>query len=133
MAGMERDYSPTSPLVAEVTPEQLADKVWRYAWADPKVRWSISKQVHDLRVSRGMTQRQLADLIGTHQSAIARIENPRSRSSVALSTLIRIANAFDVAFMANFTAWSEWLKFMAALESGEWTPPPSFDEEVAAG
>jgi transcriptional regulator with XRE-family HTH domain len=126
------DYTPTDPRVADVTPDQLSDKAWRYAWANPKLRWSIAKQVHDLRVARGLTQKQLADLIEMHQSAIARIENPRSQSFLALSTLVRIASALDVAFIARFVVWSEWLESMAALEAGEWAPPTTFDEEIAA-
>lgn len=35
----------------------------------------IAHQIHELRISRNLTQRQLAELVGTSQSAIARLED----------------------------------------------------------
>ena len=46
-----------------------------------------------LRIQRGLTQAQLAELVGTRQPSIARLENGNSFPS--LSFLKRIADALD--------------------------------------
>jgi transcriptional regulator with XRE-family HTH domain len=55
----------------------------------------IAEQVIEQRQARGLSQRELAELTGTTQSAIARLESggrpPR------IDTLLRIANALDCA------------------------------------
>ena len=50
-------------------------------------------QIARLRIQRGLTQSQLADMVGTRQSSIARLENGNSVPS--LSFLERIASAMD--------------------------------------
>jgi DNA-binding XRE family transcriptional regulator len=50
-------------------------------------------QIARLRIQRGLTQTQLAEMVGTHQPSIARLENGSSIPS--LSFLDRIANALD--------------------------------------
>ena len=54
---------------------------------------AIADQVADQRLARGLSQQELAELCGTTQSAIARLESggrpPR------IDTLLRIANALD--------------------------------------
>jgi DNA-binding XRE family transcriptional regulator len=53
----------------------------------------IGYQVSRLRIQRGLTQAQLAEMIGTRQPSIARLENGSSVPS--LSFLDRIAKALD--------------------------------------
>ncbi len=50
-------------------------------------------QIAHLRLLRGMTQAELADMVGTRQPSIARLENGSSMPS--LSFLERIAEALD--------------------------------------
>jgi DNA-binding XRE family transcriptional regulator len=68
----------------------------RLAHVDPDQGWffaGIADQVAEQRKSRGLSQAELAELTGTTQSAIARLESggrpPR------LDTLLRIAEALD--------------------------------------
>jgi ribosome-binding protein aMBF1 (putative translation factor) len=53
----------------------------------------IAAQVAEQRKARGLSQKELAELVGTTQSAIARLESggrpPR------IDTLLRVANALD--------------------------------------
>jgi len=62
-----------------------AEEGWLFA--------QIAGQVVDRRKERGLSQADLAELVGTTQSAIARLESggrpPR------IDTLLRIANALD--------------------------------------
>jgi DNA-binding XRE family transcriptional regulator len=50
-------------------------------------------QIARLRIQHGLTQAQLAEMIGTRQPSIARLENGNSTPS--LSFLQRIAEALD--------------------------------------
>jgi DNA-binding XRE family transcriptional regulator len=50
-------------------------------------------QIARLRIQRGLTQTQLAEMVGTRQPSIARLENGSSMPS--LSFLGRIAKALD--------------------------------------
>ena len=68
----------------------------RLAHVDPDQGWffaGIAKQVTEQRKARGLSQKELAELTGTTQSAIARLESggrpPR------IDTLLRIAEALD--------------------------------------
>jgi transcriptional regulator with XRE-family HTH domain len=62
-----------------------AEEGWLFA--------QIAGQVADRRKERGLSQADLAELVGTTQSAVARLESggrpPR------IDTLLRIANALD--------------------------------------
>jgi DNA-binding XRE family transcriptional regulator len=53
---------------------------------------AIAAQIYDLRNKAGLTQKQLADLVGTTQSVISRLEDADYRGHT-LSLLERIATA----------------------------------------
>jgi DNA-binding XRE family transcriptional regulator len=50
-------------------------------------------QIARLRILRGLTQSQLAAMVGTHQPSIARLENGSSLPSI--SSLQKVAAALD--------------------------------------
>ena len=54
--------------------------------------WDIAFQVYDLRRKAGLTQKHLADLIGTKQSNIARLESA-DYTSYTFKTLEKITKA----------------------------------------
>lgn len=54
--------------------------------------WDIAGQIYDLRQKAGLTQKQLADLVGTKQSNIARLESA-DYTSYTRKTLEKIAKA----------------------------------------
>ena len=56
------------------------------------IAFQVGRQIERIRVSRGMTQVELAAILGTKQSAISRLE--RGAALPSLSTLKRIANLF---------------------------------------
>jgi transcriptional regulator with XRE-family HTH domain len=59
----------------------------------------IAGQVADRRKERGLSQADLADLVGTTQSAIARLES--GARAPRLDTLLRVANALDCELIAE--------------------------------
>lgn len=54
--------------------------------------WDIAFQMYDLRKKSGLTQTQLAKLVGTRQSNIARIESA-DYTGYTLKTLEKVAKA----------------------------------------
>lgn len=54
--------------------------------------WDIAGQVYELRKKAGLTQKELADLVGTKQSNIARLESA-DYTSYTQKTLEKIAKA----------------------------------------
>ena len=64
---------------------RTADRGWFFA--------AIADQVAERRQAQGMSQRELAELVGTTQSAIARLE--RGGRPPRIDTLLRIADALE--------------------------------------
>jgi transcriptional regulator with XRE-family HTH domain len=64
---------------------RTADRGWFFA--------AVAQDVAQRRQERGLSQRELAELVGTTQSAIARLE--RGGRPPRIDTLLRIADALD--------------------------------------
>lgn len=62
----------------------------------------IAAQVTEHRVARGLSQRELAELCGTTQSAIARLESGSRPPKI--DTLLRVAAALDCRLEIAFHA-----------------------------
>ena len=69
----------------------------------------VARMISDARTTAGLTQSQLARLVGTHQSTIARLEDSDYQGH-SLSMLKRIASALDlnlqVSFQPRSVTWS---------------------------
>lgn len=65
------------------------------------VNIQVAQIIYDARVSAGLTQIQLAELIGTHQSTIARLEDSDYRGH-SLNMLKRIASALHLNLEVRF-------------------------------
>jgi transcriptional regulator with XRE-family HTH domain len=126
-----RDIYPIKPLVSEVRLDQLQDREWRYLWFNKKVRWSIAVQIRTMRLEKGWTQEELGRRIGSYAPIISQLENPESPSVPQLSTLCKIAHAFDCALIVTFIGWRDWLAYMRSLEECGFGLPASFEEEIA--
>ena len=85
---------PRAPDDRKRTPEALERLRRRIAGAENGWFFAqIADRVAERRIARGLSQRELAELVGTTQSAIARLE--RGGRPPRIDTLLNIADALD--------------------------------------
>jgi transcriptional regulator with XRE-family HTH domain len=72
--------------------EQFHDKEYREAYADEFLDAYIAAQIRAIREQRRMTQQELAEMIGTQQAGISRLENV-NYSGRNIQTLKKVAYA----------------------------------------
>jgi ribosome-binding protein aMBF1 (putative translation factor) len=79
------------------------DKELRNLIAEEAINIRVARMIYDARNKAGLTQKELAKLVGTTQSVIARLEDADYEGH-SLSTLNRIAAALnkrvDIRFLA---------------------------------
>lgn len=75
--------------------EQLKRPEFREAYEDLEEEYELAKQIIRFRLSRNLTQTQLAKLVGTSQPAIARLESGNHRN-MTLGFLARVARALEL-------------------------------------
>ena len=73
----------------------------RYVYADAVTNALLTAQIKALREDRGLTQEQLAELVGTQQSGISRWQNS-GYSGCKVDTLRKFARAFGVRLRITF-------------------------------
>ena len=88
---------------------------------------TLAIQIRRLREKRGLTQRELGELVGVKRGTITRIENPDNEYP-SLRVLAKLANVFDVAFMLQLISFSELLESMVSI-TPERLMSPSFEED----
>ncbi len=104
---------------------RFADKDYRNAFMEARLRESVAAQVYFIRESRKMTQGELAALAGTKQPAISRIE--RGDASLSLKSLEAIARSFDVALSVKFVPHSDIIDEVINGRLESYVPPYSDD------
>ena len=77
------------------------DSALRRMIAEERGNAAVARQIYELRTARGLTQRQLADLVGTKQPVIARLEDADYEGH-SLSVLSRIADALGCSVAVSF-------------------------------
>ena len=77
------------------------DAEFRQAWEEGGAELDFQKAVIAARLASGLSQKQLAEQIGTSQSAVARMEAGTYRPRV--ETLLRLAEALHVTFEVDGT------------------------------
>lgn len=109
----------------------LEDRDYRREFAEENISTGLAFQIRLLRESRGWTQEELAQRTGQAQASISRLENP-NYGRHSLTTLKRLAAAFDVAMAVRFVAFSELVDWALSLTPRR-LAPPSFSEEYSQG
>jgi transcriptional regulator with XRE-family HTH domain len=75
--------------------EQMKRPSFRQAYEDLEEEYELAKQLIQFRLSKNLSQAQLAKLVGTSQPAIARLESGNHRN-MTLGFLYRVAEALDL-------------------------------------
>src|SRR5215211_3896266 len=110
------------------------DEEYRYAYTEDFLNTYIATQIKVLRDRRGMTQKDLAEAIGTKQPGIARLENV-NYSNWKTETLKKIARALGVRLRISFETFGSLLEEDAnfsrgALERPSFAEDPAFSDEA---
>jgi DNA-binding XRE family transcriptional regulator len=74
--------------------EQLADPEFRARFEAASQAWDVALQLAALRRSRGLTQAEVAQRLGTKQQNISRLENP-AYTGHSLTMIRRYVEALD--------------------------------------
>lgn len=102
----------TSPLAARL--EKWKDKEYRHGYMVASIEQGVAWQIKVNREVRGLSQGDLASLLGTGQSAISRLEDP-TYGAYSIDTLVKIADSFDCALSVRFVPYSELARQSADL------------------
>jgi transcriptional regulator with XRE-family HTH domain len=94
--------------------EEFQDKEYRHAYADESLSTYIATQIKVLREQRELTQRELAERAGMAQPRIAVLEDV-NYSSWSITTLRRLAQAFDVRLSVKFENFSSLIPEIETL------------------
>ncbi len=71
----------------------LKDKIYKKAYKDLDLEFSLIAALIDARLRKGLTQKQLAEKAGTRQSSIARFESGTYNPTLAF--VQKLANALN--------------------------------------
>ena len=74
--------------------EQLSDDEFRNVYNELEEEFTIAREVIALRQKHNLTQKELAERVGTSQPAIARLESG-SYKNLSLSFIRRVARALN--------------------------------------
>jgi transcriptional regulator with XRE-family HTH domain len=108
--------------------EELKNKKFRDAYAAEHVKTSVPIQIYLLREQRHWNQSQLAERAKTTQTVISRLED-LDYGKLSISTLLKLASAFDIALLVKFVPFTRLLKEFKD-NSPEALSAKSFSEEL---
>lgn len=91
--------------LAERLASEFSDKEYAHAYMESHAISRLAAQVHAIRKQRGWSQQKLADLSGVAQERISKIESG-DFTSLTMSSLNKLARAFDVDLRVAFEAFS---------------------------
>lgn len=84
----------------EIKEKLLEDAIVKKEYDSLKPMYDLTQEIIRLRIENDLTQKQLAQLIGTKQSAISRIENGSYNPSIEF--IEKIASAFNKKLIVKF-------------------------------
>ena len=81
--------------------EDLQDPEFHQGFAEANEAWDMVLELARIRQEKGLTQEQIAEMVGTKQQNIARIENPAYEGH-SLGLLRRVARALGMVVRVQF-------------------------------
>jgi transcriptional regulator with XRE-family HTH domain len=104
-------------------------KEHREAFVDSEIDIGLPFQIKAIREARDWTQKELAEKSGKHQSVISQLETP-GYGSLTLSTLRKLAAAYDVGLMVRFVSFSELARRASHLSDADMKIPSFSDDQT---
>jgi transcriptional regulator with XRE-family HTH domain len=86
--------------------KRFCDREYRHSYLESFLDSLIATQIRALREREEWSQKELAERIGTKQSAISRLERP-DHSAWGIKTLRALARAFDMALSVKFVSFGD--------------------------
>jgi transcriptional regulator with XRE-family HTH domain len=108
--------------------KELSDRETRENTVESQIKIGIPFQLRAMREHREWTQEKLAEVLGTTQNTISRLENPKT-SKPTVKTLLRIARAFDVGLLVRFVPFGFYGDVIDAMAPSH-IEVPSYAEEL---
>lgn len=108
---------------------QFTDKEYRDAYAEDFLNTKIAAQLRAIREQRKLTQKDLAEKIGTKQPGVARLEDV-NYASWNITTLKKIASALDVRLNVSFETFGSLLDEDESF-SRQWLQREEFADDSA--
>ena len=97
---------------------KMKSKEYRDSFVSSNISNTVSAQIHTMRQVRGWTQSELALRCEMRQPRISALEDP-DFDNVEISTLKRIAAAFDVALIVQFVPFSRVASLAASMKPSD--------------
>jgi transcriptional regulator with XRE-family HTH domain len=116
-----------SSVISQIWSKLGKSKEYREEFVSSRLSMNIPAQIRAMREDRGWTQKQLADAAGMAQARISLMEDP-SYDKYTLSTLKRLAAAFDVALLVEYVRFSDLVRRTCDY-SPEGLAPPSYADD----
>lgn len=114
-----------SPLEHRKIWSKFSDRDYRQGYAEGHVGDFLASQINSMRSQRNLTQADLALKADVSQPQISTWET--SCEGVRLTSLCKIAEAFDVALICKFVPFSSFVK--EAIDHSADFNVPSFDDD----
>lgn len=94
--------------------EEFSDKEYAHAYVEDHLNTRLAAQIKALREQRGWTQEELAQRASMRQERISALENV-DYGSWTMSTLRKLARAFDVSLNVVFEPFSDTIRAVVSL------------------
>src|SRR5688500_17698094 len=112
--------------MASVRREQIAasvkDKEYRDLFVAEEIATGLPFQLRAMRQARGWSQQELAERAGMTQEGISRLES-LTYGKFTLTTLKRLASAFDVALVVRFEPFGRLVDWAASMSPEDLAVP----------
>ena len=107
----------------------LDDEEYRQAFNEDLLGAYLALQIRTLREANGWTQKDFESIAGKKQPTISQWEDP-NYGKYSLTTLKRLAKAFDVGLLVRFVSFSELANWVVDVDADR-LRPASYKEEAS--
>jgi len=114
--------------VREGLAEKFKNKEYRDAFVAEQIFSRLPLKIRSIREEQELTQRQLGELADMAQTWVSKLEDP-NYGKLTISTLLKLAAAFDVGLHVDFVPFSKVLDGAMRLRSVSFAVPKFADDQ----